>query len=122
MGIEKITMKKQKLNKRRYLGTLCKHKHRYVYESTDSGAKRTTNQSVRYKSCNACCVCSAISVELRKKEHKKYRDAHKKKMKKYQDNYRKSHKNNYRAGYQHDYYLKVTKPKRKHERYNGCEV
>jgi hypothetical protein len=111
-------MKNQKLNKRRYLGSLCKHKHRYVYESTNSNVKRKTNLSVRYKGCNACCVCSAISVEKRKKQQKKYRDTHKKKMQKYQKNYCITHGKNYRSDYHHNYYLTVTKLKRKRERHN----
>jgi hypothetical protein len=105
-------MQVQKLNKKRYIGSLCKHKHRYVYESDVSSATRTLNQSIRYKACNSCCTCNAIWVEKRKKEHKEYRNAHKKKMKKYQENYRKTHKKNYRAGYHHNYYLTVTKVNR----------
>lgn len=129
-------MQKQKLNKRRYLGSLCHKKHRYGYESTDSRATRTTNQSVRYKGCNTCCVCNAISVEKRKKQQKKYRDKHKEKMKKYQKDYRMAHEKDYRADYHHayymnvtkqilqserehhNYYINVTKPKRKRERHN----
>ena len=88
----KVIMKKQKLNKRRYLGSLCNKKHRYVWYSADLIVKRTTNQSVRYKGCKTCCVCNAISVLTRKKQLKKYRNEHKKKMKMYHKAYYRAHK------------------------------
>ena len=76
--------KMQKLNKRRYVGELCKWGHYY----------KNTGGSLRYKGCRTCCTCNALSVLDRKGEHEIYRDTpcNKKKMAEYQLDYHKNYR------------------------------
>ncbi len=101
-------MKAQRLNKNRVLGKLCEHGHEY----------KKTGKSIRYKNCQTCCTCNALSVLDRKGELERYREAHKEKMSKYQVKYRKDKKRKNEKKYHNNYYLTVTKPKRKRDRHN----
>jgi hypothetical protein len=80
-------MRVQKLSKNRYVGDLCIHGHEYKDAVFEGG-------SLRYKGCNTCCVCNALSVAARKVEQEEYRNKpkNKKKMQKYQADYRAERK------------------------------
>ncbi len=99
-------MRVQKLNSRRFLGALCFHGHEHL----DTGG------SLRYKGCQTCCVCNALSVKKHKKRYDKYREKNKAKMKKYQEGYRAAKKRRNEKEYRQNYYLTVTVPKRERER------
>ncbi len=101
-------MRVQKLSKKRVLGSICAQGHEY----------KKTGKSVRYRGCRTCCTCNALSVLDRKAELEEYRKAHKGKMSKYQVQYRKDKKRKNEKKYQGNYYLTVTKPKRKRDRHN----
>ena len=107
---KRLTAKKQTLNKRRFVGDLCKRKHQAP------GVKIVG--SVRFSNCKTCCTCNALSVVRRKAAHKKYRDDHKEDARIYQEQYLKDNRER-KLKYYRKYYRDVIKPREEAKKRNA---
>ena len=102
-------MRDYEINELRYVGSPCttNSSHRY----------KDTGQSLRYKSGGACVVCQYYQSKYRRLDkdsaYNRWRRMNKANLNRYMRKYRERYAD---KKYQHEYYMRVTKPKRKKRR------